>query len=150
MPKEMQINGMAGNQIYKMTLFSSVSVLQFFYSSWCQKWWRSHKFTFFFSSILFFKVVFSGGVSYQNVHLYTYTMNTEQSKSLGRRELRCTSRKLKSQHFASKLLFSFIFPKILFKMILHWKDFKILYLALEKIISWQFNGIVKYFLCDWN
>ena len=31
MPKEMQINGMAGNQIYKMTLFSSVSVLQFFF-----------------------------------------------------------------------------------------------------------------------
>ena len=58
MPKEMQMAWQETRYIV-MTLFSSVSVLQFFfyYSSWCQKWWRSHKFTFFLPSF-FFEVAF--------------------------------------------------------------------------------------------
>ena len=145
---------MAGNQIYNndLTLVSFGSAI-LFYSSWCQKWWRSHKFTFFFPSIPIFEVFFSGGVSYQNVHLYilsfvkTWTLNRVKAWGVG--NWGATEHHKKSKISSKSYVFVFIFPKILFKMILHWKDFKILYLALEKIISWQFNGISKYFLCDW-
>ena len=76
--------GMAGNQIYSndLILVSFGSAI-FFYSSWCQKWWRSHKFTFF-SSVLFLKSLFSGGVSYQNVHLYIlWTLNRVKAWGVG-------------------------------------------------------------------
>ena len=69
MPKEMQINGMAGNQIYKMTLFSSVSVLQFFFLLDVKSGGAAINLSFFLLSF-FLKSLFSGGVSYQNVHLY--------------------------------------------------------------------------------